>query len=193
VDIPDVFDVTLPGDGIVLRELEPADAAAAFVWGGDPQFFRFMTVDEVATEDEERTLLIEWQSEARARPRRQYRLGVVETDSATLVGIVRLGVVNPDQKEADLGYGMRRDRWGRGVATAAATLLVDFGFRELGLHRVFAYHDPANHASRRVMEKLGMTYEGTLRQNMFGRGTWRDSALRAVLEDEWRDGDRGRR
>jgi RimJ/RimL family protein N-acetyltransferase len=174
------------GDAIVLRELSPADAAAAFVWAGDRRFFEYMTVEPVASVEEEAALLREWEAEARLVPRRQYRLGIVERDTSTLVGIVRLGIVNPEQREADLGYGLRHDRWGRGITVVAAGLLLDVAFADLGLHRVFAYHDPANRASGRVMEKLGMTYEGTLRENMLGRDGWRDSAVWAVLEDEWR-------
>jgi [ribosomal protein S5]-alanine N-acetyltransferase len=180
--------VEIHGDAIALRELSPADAAAAFEWGGDKRFFEYMTVEPVASVADEEALLRDWEAESRAVPRRQYRLGIVELDTSTLVGTVRLGIVNPEQREADLGYGLRPDRWGRGITVAAAALLLDVAFADLGLHRVFAYHDPANRASRRVMEKLGMTYEGTLRQNMLGRDGWRDSALWAVLEDEWRAG-----
>jgi RimJ/RimL family protein N-acetyltransferase len=178
----------IQGDALVLRELTPADAAAAFVWGGDRRFFEYMTVEPAASVAEEAALLREWDVEARAVPRRQYRLGVVERETSTLVGIVRLGIVKPEHREADLGYGLRPDRWGRGIAAAAAGLLLDVAFADLGVHRVFAYHDPANRASGRVMAKLGMTYEGTLRENMLGRDGWRDSAVWSVLEDEWRAG-----
>jgi RimJ/RimL family protein N-acetyltransferase len=66
-----------------------------------------------------------------------------------------------------------------------AQLLLRFGFREMHLHRIFATCDPRNLASARVLEKIGMLYEGRMREVMLIRDGWRDSALYAVLEDEW--------
>ena len=64
-------------------------------------------------------------------------------------------------------------------------LLVDFGFRTLGLHRISAVHHPDNVASGRVLQKIGMRFEGRHRDHMYARGTWRDSMAYAILEDEW--------
>lgn len=50
--------------------------------------------------------------------------------------------------------------WGRGFATEAAHAVVDFGFREAGLSRIIAVTMPQNKTSRRVLEKLGFTYQG---------------------------------
>jgi [ribosomal protein S5]-alanine N-acetyltransferase len=66
----------------------------------------------------------------------------------------------PDVGEVEVAYGLARDRWGRGLATEAATAAVADGFERVGLHRIVAYAVPANTASRRVIEKLGMTLEG---------------------------------
>lgn len=60
-----------------------------------------------------------------------------------------------------------------------------YGFRELGLHRVYATCRPVNVACSRVMEKVGMQQEGHLRQHRWMKGAWHDSLLYAILEDEW--------
>jgi len=70
--------------------------------------------------------------------------------------------------------------------TEAAQIIVGFGFEELSLHRIYATCDPANVRSAKVMEKLGMRWEGHFREHQFVKGTWRDSLLYAVLEHEWR-------
>jgi RimJ/RimL family protein N-acetyltransferase len=92
--------------------------------------------------------------------------------------------VSIEHREADVGYGLRRDVRGRGLATEAARLMLRFGFRDLGLHRVFATHHPDNAASAHVLTRLGMTREGVLREHRFANGTWRDSILYSILEHE---------
>lgn len=61
----------------------------------------------------------------------------------------------PDEPE--LGYRLRRDAWGRGLATEGAQALIDAGFRDHGASRIHAETMVVNVASRRVMEKCGMT------------------------------------
>lgn len=87
----------------------------------------------------------------------------------------------------DVGYVLRRDRWGQGYGTETARMLVDFGFQTLGLHRIEATCDPYNVASRKILEKTGMQYEGRARQRLWVHGTWRDSLLFAILEAEASD------
>lgn len=169
-----------------LREVGPEDAAAAMAWGADPEFFRYMAYVPVADQAAEEEFLRGIQAQARARPRLQYHVGVVWIATDELIGMVRLGITSAEHREGDLGYGVRLDRAGQGITTEAARLLLRFGFETLGLHRVFAYHHPDNHASERVMQKLGMQREGMLRENMFEHGRWRDSVVHSILEDEWR-------
>lgn len=59
------------------------------------------------------------------------------------------------------------------------------GFRELGLHRIFATCNPANHGSIGVLAKLGMQYEGCLRKQKWCRDRWRDVAMYGLLAEEW--------
>ncbi|MCI2237198.1 GNAT family N-acetyltransferase [Kineococcus sp. TRM81007] len=82
-------------------------------------------------------------------------LAVEEIDSGTVIGEALL--LREADDEAVLGYAIRRDRWGRGLATEAASTLVDAGFQELGLRRASAVVVPANVASIEVLRKLGFT------------------------------------
>ena len=169
-----------------MRELTTLDAPDAFAWGGDDDWFRYSPHGPVATVEEEVVFLAAREAEAHARPRVQYHLGIVWQPTGDLVGTARLGISSPSHRGGDIGYGVRRDLWGRGIATEAATLLVDFGFRTLGLHRISAVHHPDNVASGRVLQKIGMRFEGRHRDHMYdARGTWRDSMAYAILEDEW--------
>ena len=75
--------------------------------------------------------------------------------------------------------------WGRGYAVEASRVLLDFAFNTLGLHRVWGKCHSANGASARVMEKLGMTREGTIREHVWMRDHWRTSYLYGILDREW--------
>ena len=87
--------------------------------------------------------------------------------------------------EADLGYELDPAFWGRGYATEAVRALIDFGFGELNLHRIWAYCLDENQPSWRVLERLGFRLEGRLRENEFMRGRWWDSRVYGLLAAEW--------
>lgn len=79
------------------------------------------------------------------------------------VGWLGLRPPGPDRlDEPELGYRLRRAAWGRGLASEGARALVDRAFRDLGARRVFAQTMAVNTASRRVMERAGLTYLRTL-------------------------------
>jgi [ribosomal protein S5]-alanine N-acetyltransferase len=186
--VPSIHPVVLQGERVSLREVGPDDATAAFAWAGDPRFFRYMAPEPVGSIAEEAEFLRDLQQQARARPRVQYHLGVVERSGEELIGMVRLGIAAPKFRGADVGYGLRADRWGQGITAEAVGLVLAFGFEQLGLHRIAAVCDPNNIGSRRVMEKVGMQPEGRLREDMRSQGRWRDSLAYAILEHEWRAG-----
>jgi RimJ/RimL family protein N-acetyltransferase len=183
--IPDCFPVELIGRRVRLREISRDDAAAALAWAADPEFFRYLPYEPIIDEAAEAAFLEDLAAQAIEHPRRQYHLGIVWTATDEVIGMARLGIDAPEHRVGDIGYGVRRDRNGEGFATEAAALLVDFGFHELGLHRIFAYHHPDNLASRRVLEKLGMQQEGRLRENLLAHGAWRDSLVWGILDHEW--------
>jgi [ribosomal protein S5]-alanine N-acetyltransferase len=109
---------------------------------------------------------------------------VAERGSDALVGLCGL-VLQPEQEEGELWYLLDPAAWGRGLAAEAAHALVEYAFRQLALHRVWASCLPENPASGRVLEKLGFRREGLLRQNLRIHGQWRDSYLYAILAAEW--------
>ena len=90
-----------------------------------------------------------------------------------------------DHGQGEIAYGVHPDLWGRGVATAAARELLRIGFLGHDLHRIAATCDPRNVASARVLVKLGMIYEGRLRECVLLRDGWRDSDLYRLLRREW--------
>ena len=101
------------------------------------------------------------------------------------IGNVGLINVSEAHNHADISYYIDKDYMNRGYATEAAEAMVKFGFEELGLHKISGVCMSCNSASRRVMEKLGMKYEGTLRDDMLKNGKFLDLDHLSLLRDEY--------
>ena len=116
--------------------------------------------------------------------RRSLTCAITLRSSGALAGAVGL-VLTPEHALAELGYWIAVPFWGRGFATEAARRLVGFGFSELGLHRVQARHLVRNPSSGRVMQKLGMVFEGVFRDGVRKWDRFEDVAMYAILAPEW--------
>lgn len=97
-----------------------------------------------------------------------------------------MAIADNSNRVGEMGYVVNPDYWGQGIATEAAHLLIKFGFQEMKLHRIFATCDPRNIGSAKVLEKIGLTKEGRIREHKLIRDGWRDSFLYSILEHEWR-------
>jgi RimJ/RimL family protein N-acetyltransferase len=86
---------------------------------------------------------------------------------------------------AELGYFFHPDHWGNGYATEAARRMVEYGFGERRLDKVWARVLAFNDASARVLERVGFEHEGTLREQVFARGRRVDVERYGLLESEW--------
>jgi len=104
------------------------------------------------------------------------------TDSA-LLGVVGLEI-DPETQRAELGYWIGKPYWNRGYCSEAAAEVVRFALIDLRLRRVFARHFSGNPASGRVMQKIGMRHEGTLRQHAVKWGEVHDLEIYGLLAGE---------
>ena len=73
-----------------------------------------------------------------------------------------------------MGYWIGKPYWNQGFGTEAALAILRYAFEQLGLNRVYAAHFRRNPASGRIMQKIGMTYEGRLRQHVKKWGDFED-------------------
>ena len=109
--------------------------------------------------------------------------GIERLEDGALVGAIGLEI-NAEMQRAELGYWIGVPYWNQGYCTEAALAVVRFAFDVLGLRRVFAQHYGRNPASGRVMDKVGMRHEGTLRQHTVKWGTIDDMEVYGVLRGE---------
>jgi len=111
--------------------------------------------------------------------------GLFLRESGELIGGAELSSIDKINLKAELGYWCAVDFWGRGYTTEAARAIVDYGFRELNLERIYARCFDINPASARVMEKIGMTFEGTARREYRKNDVFHDFRHYAILRDDW--------
>lgn len=88
---------------------------------------------------------------------------------------------------AEIGYILRRDVWGRGIAREAVACVIAHGFDALGLRRICADVDPENGGSIALLERLGFRQEGRLRAEWETHIGIRDSLIFGLLRTEWKD------
>lgn len=127
------------------------------------------------------------------RLREEYREGrfydwgitVNEGTRSKLIGTCGFTQIDCGQRSGEIGYVLSPSYWGMGIAPEAAARVVTFGFETLGLNRIEARYMTGNSRSRRVMEKIGMKYEGTHRQSMFVKGEYRDIGVCSILSSEY--------
>jgi RimJ/RimL family protein N-acetyltransferase len=120
-----------------------------------------------------------------AQPRTKYQFAVVLQDSGRLIGNCGVRRETADSRVADMGYEIDPLYWGKGYATEAATAVLHFGFTHLKVHRIWANAIAENRASQRVLAKIGMQPEGTLRENEWMKDRWWNTVLYGILEQEW--------
>lgn len=109
-----------------------------------------------------------------------YVFAIREKGSTKQIGATGLKV-DHDNNKAELGYWMSQEFWNKGYVTEAAKALVDFGFTQLKLKRIFATHFDYNPASGRVLEKIGMQREGFLKAHTFRNNNYQDHVLYAII------------
>ena len=179
------YPVSIFGRRVTLRDFAKDDLEAVLGYASDLAVTQYLDWGP-NTRPQTAQFIANAMDRAAESQRWHLELGIVENASGLLIGGARITVRSAEHRTGDIGYVLRRARWGRGYGTETAELLIDFGFGTLGLHRIEATCHPDNLASRKVLERAGMQYEGRARQHVEVRGQWRDSLMFAVLDSDAR-------
>lgn len=170
-----------------LRRFTPGDVDNLYELDSDPEVMRFLTNGRPTPYGVVRDELLPRILAEYERSDRHGRWAAVERSTGRFLGWFSLDLPDGDPDQADLGYRLRREFWGRGLATEGARALVRSAFAERGLRRVFATTMAVNLASRRVMEKAGLRYVRTFHLEFDDPipGTEYGEVEYAVTRDEW--------
>jgi ribosomal-protein-alanine N-acetyltransferase len=165
-----------------MRPLGPQDAADVFAYGRHPETTTFTLWDPHRTFADAKQFLLDC---AQAREEGMPNpWGITLRESGQLIGTIGFSEFQLDHASGEVGYALGPAHWGRGYATEALRAVLDAGFELFDCNRIEARCVAAHAASARVMEKAGMTYEGTLRQALFLKGEYRDIKVYSALADD---------
>jgi len=176
---------SLETERLVLRRFMVEDAEAMYRnWANDPEVTRYLTWPSHVSVEVTRQLLAEWVSKYENKD--FYNWAIVSKANGEAVGNVSFVSIQENIDEAVLGYVLSRRLWGQGYMPEACRAVFDFGFTQIGLNRIEAAHHTENPKSGRVMQKLGMIYEGLKRQaNRDNQGNLCDTMHYAILKQDW--------
>lgn len=110
---------------------------------------------------------------------------VVETEEAQPVGLAGLEAISQINRDAVLPLFVDKSVRRLGVGIRAASLTLDFAFRQLGLHRITSYYREDNQSTRDLVSQLGCQVEGSMRQAWFADGRYHDMVVVGILRQEW--------
>jgi RimJ/RimL family protein N-acetyltransferase len=136
------------------------------------------------SEDDTRTFVRMIIEDTQKVPRTRFAFVVTIQEGSKIIGAGEVNIRDIRNLRGEISYIINPQFWRNGYATETARLLLHFGFTRLKLHRIYATCDPRNIASSKVLEKVGMKYEGRMRDTLLIRDGWRDSLIYSILEDE---------
>ncbi|MEP7027382.1 MAG: GNAT family protein [Candidatus Eisenbacteria bacterium] len=180
-----------PGDALrrlegahgVLRPLTLTDLDRLLAYRNHPDVIRYQSWDAY-TAPTALALIETMGSSAPGRPGTWFQWGIEERATGVLVGDCGLRT-RDDGVQGEIGYTLAPEAQGRGLGTAAVTLMLDAAFGALGFHRVTARTDPANTRSAALLRRLGFRHEGLSIASVRIRGVWLDDDHYALLGTEW--------
>lgn len=110
-----------------------------------------------------------------------FTISLRETNN--IIGVIGLEA-NFDNERAELGFWVGSAYWNKGYCTEAALAMLEYGFNTLHMNRIWTFHIEGNHASGRVLEKIGMVHEGTHKKHIKKNGEFRDLEFYGKLKSE---------
>jgi ribosomal-protein-alanine N-acetyltransferase len=170
---------------LLLREFEGSDLSRPFppgLSGPIPAVQSFDFRDPARVKEQIRFAL----EAAREEPRQVIDVAVILRETDQLIGRAGLQRSAAEPREALTWFITDPSTWNQGYLTEGAAAVLGHCFQQLGLHRVWAECDPKNAGAVRAMEKLGMRREAHFVENAWHGGEWRDTAVYALLDREWK-------
>ncbi len=176
--------VRLETERLILRRLVPEDAEAVYRnWASDGEVTRYLTWQPHESAEASAGFIRRMTEECRALS--AYNWGIELKALGQVVGSISVVHTEEDIGALELGWALGRAWWGLGIMPEAAGRVLRFLFEEVGANRIVARHDINNRKSGRVMEKIGMRHEGTLRASARNNQGIADMEVYAILREDF--------
>ena len=169
---------------LTFRDFTVEDFDAVHEYASDPVVTRYTAFGPNTVEQTIGFLQLV-SGESSQEDRANYSFALVHKQTNRLIGSCGLMRSSMSGPQYGFGYVLHKDWWRQGLASEATAALIKFGFGELRAHRLWAHVFLGNTASERVLQKLGLRYEGCALKAFFVRETWFDVQTFAMLRSEW--------
>ena len=178
------MDFSIVTERLILRDFRATDWEEVHSYAADPEVVRFMNWGPNTPSDTQ-NFIAQAMRLAQEEPRRSYQVAVVAKATERVLGGAALKMLERDPLSGELGYTLHPSAWGQGYGTELARAILAFGFRDLGLDRIWASCRPENLGSRRILKKVGLGFEQYLQNERVVRGAPVDTLIFAATRAEW--------
>ena len=169
---------------LTLRRFRASDAPTLAAYRSDPEVARYQSWDAPFPLEKAETAVRNFAAGSPERPG-WFQYAVELTAEQVLIGDVAVRL-HDNLQQAEIGFTFAPAHQGRGYATEAVSAVLERLFGRQGLHKVTGECDARNQRSAALLERLGFSREGLLRQQTFIKGEWTDDLLYGLLSTEWR-------
>jgi ribosomal-protein-alanine N-acetyltransferase len=169
---------------LLLRRMQVTDAEAIFKILADDEVTRYYDDATYTDISQARDQIEAWENGFRNK--RCIRWGITRKDDRAVIGTCGYYGFHTWHMRAGIGYELARTHWRQGLMTEALTAILDLGFKKMGLNRIEAVVMPENGASIKLLEKLGFSNEGLLKEyENWGDKGFTDLCMLSVLSRMW--------
>ena len=175
----------LETERLVLRHFTDADLEPFLAYRNDPEVYRYQGWKTPFERSMAEEFILSVKDAEPGREGQWFQAALELKSSREFIGDVGFFPRAGSHGQSYLGVTLARPYWNQGYAMEAVTAILDFLFRELGLHRVHADCDPDNRGSVRLLERLGFRREAHHIENYWLGDHWGDEYDYAILEREW--------
>ena len=173
----------LSTERLLLRKIRLTDASDMFEYSKNPDVTKYLLWDPHPNVEHTRNYIDYLQD--RYRDGKYYDWAVILKSSGKMIGTCGFSSISPEHRSAEVGYVLNPAFRGQGIAGEALSAVLDFAFRKMALNRVEAKCVEENGSSERVMQKVGMTFEGVARSALLVKGEFRNIKIYSMLRSEY--------
>lgn len=171
----------LESERLLLREQTVEDALAVFKLRSDEEVMKYVPLARPKSINDIYTLMEEIHEGFLKEENLGWAITLKEAPDV-LIGFIGFPKFDFQHFRAEVGYMLAPGFWGKGLGTEALSLMVKFGFEELGLHSMFAVIDPDNIASAKVLLKQGFVKEAHFKEDFYYNGEFLDSQIYSIVK-----------
>lgn len=168
---------------MILRKTKISDLDEFFYIQLNPKLRKYLGPTKLGNDIEKNKKYFD---ESKYKGLNYYRWTIVKKEDNKILGTIYLNIHDEKAKTVGIDYWIREDEWNKGYTTEAAKCILDFSFQQLDLNRIESCGSKDNPGTWRVMEKMGLKYEGIRKQAFFYYyGGIQDLVLYGLTKNEY--------